>query len=253
MKKKNIMTAALSLSLVGVIAVGGTLAYFTDTTDTSDNVFVTGNVNITMVDETFDDGNGKVGTPMANDAGIQYTNVLPGDTLNKRVSVKVLDSDVTTGRPASSNAHVGILVTIKANSGAPDEEEVLDLVDAAVTSQEAADGVDTWMPYDAVQYYEDGQLYSGYLYVYNPQVAGRTAGVPAGDELKLFSNIKIPTSWDNDYASNTFDIMVQAFAIQADNVAVSQLTSAVEGMLHDSNKDLVEFQQVDDKLPAETN
>ena len=42
MKKKNIMTAALSLSLVGVIAVGGTLAYFTDQAETKVNAFTTG-------------------------------------------------------------------------------------------------------------------------------------------------------------------------------------------------------------------
>ena len=42
MKRKNALIAAASLLLVAVIAVGGTLAYFTDTTAQRDNVFTTG-------------------------------------------------------------------------------------------------------------------------------------------------------------------------------------------------------------------
>lgn len=247
MKKKNILMIALSLCLVAVIAVGGTLAYFTDTTDTSDNVFVTGNVNISLTDKTEKGGKG---APLldadGNEVGIQYTNVLPGDTLAKYVSLSVLDGDVATGRPASSNAHVGILVTIKAYGDAPSEAEVLQLVDDAVARQEKADNVDTWLDKQEVVYWEDGVPVKGYLYAYNPAVAGRSAGVPAGDELTLFSDIKIPTAWDNAYASGTFDIMVKGFAIQADNLSNTQLASAIQGMLRDSNGDAIEFEQVED-------
>lgn len=247
MKKKNILMIALSLCLVAVIAVGGTLAYFTDTTDTSDNVFVTGNVNISLTDKTEEGGKG---APLVDnngkEVGIQYTNVLPGDTLKKYVSLSVLDSDVKTGRPASSNAHVGILVTIKAYGDAPTEKEVLQLVDEAVARQEKADNVDTWLDKQEVLYWEDGEPVKGYLYAYNPAVAGRSSGVPAGSELKLFSDIKIPTAWDNAYASSTFDIMVKGFAIQADNLSNTQLASAIQGMLRDSKGDAIEFEQVED-------
>ena len=50
MKRKNALIAAASLLLVAVIAVGGTLAYFTDTTAQRDNVFTTGKVDIGIVD-----------------------------------------------------------------------------------------------------------------------------------------------------------------------------------------------------------
>ena len=125
MKKKNLLTAALSLSLVAVITVGATLAYFTDTTDAQTNVFTTGNVNIQMTDKTEStDPNVKVGEyeydAQGNQTGILYTNVLPGDTLSKKVAVEVLDGNLV--RPASSNAHVGILVMIDEEANPSSEE-----------------------------------------------------------------------------------------------------------------------------------
>ncbi|OUN80312.1 hypothetical protein B5G03_16890, partial [Gemmiger sp. An50] len=45
MKKKNILTAAVSLSLVACLSIGATLAYFTDKSDTMTNVFTTGKVD----------------------------------------------------------------------------------------------------------------------------------------------------------------------------------------------------------------
>lgn len=43
MKKKNVLMMAMSLVLVAVIAVGGTLAYLTSNTDTLTNTFTVGN------------------------------------------------------------------------------------------------------------------------------------------------------------------------------------------------------------------
>ncbi|OUN86796.1 hypothetical protein B5G03_06100, partial [Gemmiger sp. An50] len=52
MNKKNILTAAVSLSLVACLSIGATLAYFTDKSDTMTNVFTTGKVDMTLIDET---------------------------------------------------------------------------------------------------------------------------------------------------------------------------------------------------------
>ena len=46
MKKKKIAALITSLALVGVVVVGGTLAYLTAQTDTVKNVFTVGNVSI---------------------------------------------------------------------------------------------------------------------------------------------------------------------------------------------------------------
>lgn len=58
MTKRKLLTGALSLSMVAILAVGGTLAYFTDT-DGEKNVFTTGDVKIDLT-ETFDEVNAKL-------------------------------------------------------------------------------------------------------------------------------------------------------------------------------------------------
>lgn len=52
MKKKKILSAALALSVTAILAVGGSLAYFTDN-DGADNVFTLGDVEIRL-DEEFE-------------------------------------------------------------------------------------------------------------------------------------------------------------------------------------------------------
>ena len=47
MNKRKIILLAVSLCMVAILAVGGTLAYFTDT-DNADNVFTIGHVNIAL-------------------------------------------------------------------------------------------------------------------------------------------------------------------------------------------------------------
>ena len=50
MNKRKIFTLAMSLMMVAILAVGGTLAYFTDT-DYNKNVMVTGNVKIDQIEQ----------------------------------------------------------------------------------------------------------------------------------------------------------------------------------------------------------
>ena len=51
--KKKIVSLCLCVALLAV-AVGGTLAYFTDTTETKDNVFTVGNVEIELTEEDWE-------------------------------------------------------------------------------------------------------------------------------------------------------------------------------------------------------
>ena len=58
MNKRKILSLALGMCMVAILAVGGTLAYFVDT-DAATNVFTTGNVAIDLI-ETFDPDNAKL-------------------------------------------------------------------------------------------------------------------------------------------------------------------------------------------------
>lgn len=49
MNKKKLGTGLLALALVGVVGIGGSLAWFTDT-DNRTNTFTTGKVDITLTE-----------------------------------------------------------------------------------------------------------------------------------------------------------------------------------------------------------
>lgn len=97
MNKKNILTAAVSLSLVACLSIGATLAYFTDT-HTKTNVFTTGEVDIILNDISPEVDGMVSGDPYINNetSGIRYENVVPGDELSKDVSITVMHDTVPT-------------------------------------------------------------------------------------------------------------------------------------------------------------
>lgn len=88
MKKKNLLMMALSLCLVAVVAVGGTLAYLSDSSDSVTNTFTFGTIEVTLSeDEPTATGNETI-TENANN-GYSYANVVPGQTLNKAPKLTV--------------------------------------------------------------------------------------------------------------------------------------------------------------------
>lgn len=80
MKRKKIVSMVAAMSLVAVVGIGGTLAYFTDTDEVS-NVVTMGQVSGTLTEEN--------GT---NFDGMEFTNVMPGDVFAKDPKV-ALDAD----------------------------------------------------------------------------------------------------------------------------------------------------------------
>lgn len=97
MQKKNVLTMALSVSLVGVIAVGGTLAYLTSTTKEVTNTF-TGSAGITMtLDEAKvgQDGQAIEGSGAERVKENTYNNILPGVEYDKDPTVTL--TSVPTG------------------------------------------------------------------------------------------------------------------------------------------------------------
>ena len=102
--KKKILSLTLVVCLLAIAVVGGTLAYFTDTTDTKENVFTVGNVNIELTEPSWEGGQGEAdapavypGEPLAKDPTVENTGVNPCFV---RVSVEGLDclapaSDIT--------------------------------------------------------------------------------------------------------------------------------------------------------------
>ena len=103
MKKRNVMTMALSLAMVGVIGVGSTLAYLTATDGKLTNTFEFDKNGITL--DQWENANntegaelgaadevkeiGKVNGKNQDMDGYDYTNVIPGGTYVKDVNIDV--------------------------------------------------------------------------------------------------------------------------------------------------------------------
>ena len=78
MSKRKILTLALMLCMIAILAIGGTLAYFT-AEETARNVITTGNLNMDLVEET------SGGKPFPQNG---IGNVMPGQAVDKIVYLK---------------------------------------------------------------------------------------------------------------------------------------------------------------------
>ena len=90
MSKRKIILLATALCMVAILAVGGTMAYFTDT-DKADNVFVTGNVKIELI-ENFGDNDPSTPEKLLPATGSAQDGTLKNG-VTKEVSVKNTGSE----------------------------------------------------------------------------------------------------------------------------------------------------------------
>ena len=95
MTKRKIMLLAMALCMVAILAVGGTLAYFT-AEDSADNVFTMGYVDIEL-EETFE----------------QKSDLVPGLDINKDFQVLDAHGEPMEGLYAVGSDSAGVLFSEK--------------------------------------------------------------------------------------------------------------------------------------------
>lgn len=182
-KAKKILVMVAALALTAALAIGGTLAYLTSTTETVKNTFTVGNVKITL-----DEADVKVdGTYETNKDSRVIENeyhLLPGHEYIKDPTIHV--------DAKSEDCYLFVKIT----------DEIVDIQDATtVADQMTAKG---WTAVDGV---------AG---VYSYKDIAK-----AGDNVVVFENFKILGTVKNDalaaYAGKT--ITVQGYAVQADGFA----------------------------------
>lgn len=100
MKKKKTILAALVLLLV--VAVGGTIAYFTDT-DTKTNTFTIGNVDISLTEDGWD----ALADANNNDIPDVAEDMMPGESVTKDPTI----NNLSTKNPAYVFAKVEVPCT----------------------------------------------------------------------------------------------------------------------------------------------
>lgn len=196
MSKKKLTLAITAVVLVLTMAIGGTLAYFTDKTEVKENTFTVGNVEITLTEPNWE-GEGSVDAP----------EVYPGEALAK---------DPTVTNVGDNPCFVRVKVT------------GLDcLGDAGLIGLRHGNYVEG---YDS----DNWTLYDGYYY-YNKVLATEdTAGDEWNKGLTtttepLFNQIVIPTALEGVSEDASLSIDIYAEAVQAQG-ALASYTDVVKNM-----------------------
>lgn len=202
MKKKSIALTLTAVMLALAVGIGGTIAYFTSTTEEVKNTFTTGNVGITL-DEAKVVKNGDIWTA-TNDPRVKenkYETVYPGAVLPKDPTIHV--------NANSQEAYVGIKVVVtKAN------EWKTALGDKNIQLADVVKGHDEtkWARVGDVQF-DNVNDTATYFYMYKTTVK-------AGDDCMLFNQVVIPAAFDNDELAKIdgFTMTATGYAIQAQGV-----------------------------------
>lgn len=196
--KRRVLGISLVVALVAIVAVGATLAYFTDSSNEVQNTFTMGNVKIELDEKDITQTDGRTVT------GNTYTGVTPGVALAK---------DPTVWNIGANDAWVRVNVTVSnANAWktALAKHKITDLATIFGEHDE-----DKWtrarIAEDAIN---DTITYS---YYYNAVVPGKTASKTSSTEA-LFTTVTIPAVFDNDDVKSIdgFKITITADAIQTD-------------------------------------
>lgn len=206
MSKRKILFLAMALSIVAILAVGATLAYFTDV-DEVNNVMTMGNVDISL-DEALVVKTEEKWTANAEADRVQantYEDIYPG---------AVLPKDPTVHNDGSYEAYVRANVTVDFNKLAGLQEDGIlfngNSPDADLLSIIDID-TENWT-YAGRSIVMEGDIRDvTYTYTYNKPLV-------ADADATLFTKVTIPTFVTNEtvatYGLASFNVDVVAEAIQ---------------------------------------
>lgn len=201
MKKKSIALTLTAVMLALAVGIGGTIAYFTSTTENVQNTFTTGKVGITL-DEVKVTKNGDTWT--AGNERVKenkYETVYPGAVLPKDPTIHV-NTD-------SQEAYVAMKVVVtKANEWKTAlEAKNIQLADVVKGHDEGK-----WARVGDPMFDTTNDT-ATYFYMYKTTVK-------AGDSCMLFNQVVIPAAFDNDELAKIdgFTMTATGYAIQAQGV-----------------------------------
>jgi predicted ribosomally synthesized peptide with SipW-like signal peptide len=185
--KKKIAIIATAVLVVATIAIGSTLAFFTDKGEVN-NVITTGNVKISLDEPMFKDSG-------ANQDGEDI--YMPNDVMPNQPIVK----DPTITNEGSHDAYIRCKVTVSSKDGKMTADRIADVIKGLNINTDT-DTDSAWV------------LSDGYYYYQKP--------LPKIDEdstkhsVQFFTTFTVPETWDNTMADTRFKIAISAEAIQAD-------------------------------------
>lgn len=224
-RNKKIITGTLCIGLMASLAIGGTMAFLTDSESVT-NHFSVGDLDITLTEPKWDD-DGEPGNPDdPDDPGTpgDGQNLVPGDTREKDPTIKAVTND----------SYMRVIVEIQDTKGnAITDKERLELIletiyyaNPALSEKEKYSSADLagYKTVNSVfELVEDKSSSADNptgVYYYN-YIGGENGVLAEGQEAVLFTNIVIPTDWNQDELTvlGEYQIVILAQAIQTDNFA----------------------------------
>ncbi|MBR1423087.1 MAG: SipW-dependent-type signal peptide-containing protein [Ruminococcus sp.] len=211
MEKKRLTTTVAAVALLGALAVGGTLAYLTDTETKTNNFTIAKDVDIDLTETKW---NPDV-TPDPDDSSDAGTkNTVPNALIDKNpVVVNKGDENIVTFVEVRSPK--AMITTQK--GGSPDKQELFffgtgtqtKLTANAFNVTDSDSNGKNWVLLDADDTDDD---YVVYLFGYNSVVAG------SGSTESVFDYVYLKNYISSDSNPDAAKIIVTAYAIQADNL-----------------------------------
>ena len=234
MNKRKILTLALALCMVAILAVGGTIAYLTDD-DSQVNTFTSGIVGINLNEAIVEEGTDKNGTTdCLVDSGErteekQNYDLHPNMTVWKDPTITVDDG--------SEEAYLGAIVTIKGDLSSLIGVENSPYIDIT----KLASGGENTLIYDGAGSHaivknktgkdmhvftntngayviyqlagDDGKSWTLYIVINDAKAEN--------EQVVLFDTLTIPADYDNDDMTKLdgMEIAVKAYAVQTDGFA----------------------------------
>lgn len=181
--KKTTKKLLLALSLAAVLSVGGTLAYFTDTDETS-NMTTIGHVDGSLEERTNENN------VEQTENGITYLDkIVPGDVISKEPYI-VLDGE-------SQSAYARVTISVESDANLDSEQKAkLELV---------KDNLDI---NNAGGWYKGNDGYYYYNQILNPN----------DESQNIFTKVTIPgAQWDNTMTNLDIKIKIKGELIQSEN------------------------------------
>lgn len=228
MSKKKILTLLVTTSLLAVVGVGSTLAYFTDKTETLTNVVTMGNVDGVLVENEAERKDGKWNLKdniVSNQ--VEYKNIMPGDTVKKNPTICL--------KPGSADAWVRMTLDIEGEDWLNDVvkvkykewshgryiEKEKNISYKNLILEEIQNNMIPGNKWSRVD--DNGNTY----YYYKSKLTAPTDDEFQGNYIKTLDNLKkatlfeefeFPSFLDNKVASKSFNIVLNAELIQADHI-----------------------------------
>ena len=202
MKKKKTILAALVLLLV--VAVGGAIAYFTDT-DTKTNTFTIGNVDISLTEDGWD----ALADANDNDIPDVAEDMMPGESVTKDPTI----NNLSTKNPAYVFAKVEVPCTTIVAPATTSEELFTYTTNAGWTElSSAAVACTSGGTATHVYYYGTGETLTALAKAAN-------ASTPTPTSNPVFSSVTLrSTLKGNEGLTGNKNIVVTGYGIQTEGL-----------------------------------